>query len=312
MDFSAAIRKARTSSGLSQTDLAERAGVSPHAVWEIENRGNGTVDILARLCAALDLRFAGLPRGKTFSEQVKTLRLRRGWSQERLAEHAGVSAPAIMRLERGNPRVATLSAALAVLAPKARVRRSDLAAWRGGSRDCCFTPASVLERITRVIGPIDLDPTGHPESPVIASKTYTEEDDGLTHAWAAKTVYCNPPYSRASAFLRKAYDSWRREECRVLLMLLPVQTHTVAFHDCVVGNADVFLLKGRNAFEGPEGQKKDTAPFPNMFVLFGADEEMIRRMLRSFDCVHLPRTAAIGRVTEEPEIGPTIAMMAAE
>jgi hypothetical protein len=96
-------------------------------------------------------------------------------------------------------------------------------------------------------------------------------------------------------------------------MLLPVQTHTVAFHECVVGNADVFLLKGRIAFEGPEGQKKDTAPFPNMFVLFGADEDMIRRMLRSFDCLHISRHAAVGQAREEPDEEPaTRRVIAAE
>jgi phage N-6-adenine-methyltransferase len=299
MDIAAIVREARTSSGLSQSDLARRAGVSIHAVWELENRGNGTVDVLSSVVAALDLRFAGLPRGKTFAEQVRTLRGRRGWSQERLAERAGVSPPAIMRLERGNARIATLSAVLAVLAPKARVRRSDFAAWRGGNRDCRFTPRDVIDQIVSVIGLISLDPAGHPDSPVVASKVLTEEDDGLSHPWIADTVYCNPPYSRASAFLRKAFDSWKREECRVLLMLLPAQTHTVAFHECAVGSADVFLLKGRIAFEGPDGQKKDRAPFPNMFVLYGADEEMVKRMLSSFDCVHLPRAAAAGRREHE-------------
>jgi hypothetical protein len=37
------------------------------------------------------------------------------------------------------------------------------------------------------------------------------------------------------------------------------------------------------------------APFANMIVLYGADDAMICRMLDNFDCVHLPRTAAVGK-----------------
>jgi hypothetical protein len=32
-----------------------------------------------------------------------------------------------------------------------------------------------------------------------------------------------------------------------------------------------------------------------MLVLYGADQPMVGRVLRNFDCVHLPRTAAVGR-----------------
>src|SRR3954467_1709217 len=99
MDIAAAIREARTSSGLSQSELAHRASVSPHAVWELEARGNGTVALLTKLCPALDLRFAGLPRGASFGDQVRAARLKRGWGQERLADEAQVSPSSIMRLE---------------------------------------------------------------------------------------------------------------------------------------------------------------------------------------------------------------------
>src|ERR671913_1494149 len=104
------------------------------SIYELEARGNGTVALLTKLCTALDLRLTDLPRRPNFAQQVRVLRLRRGWSQEKLALKAKVSAPAIMRLERGNARVATLSAALDVLAPEARIRKPELAQWRAGTR----------------------------------------------------------------------------------------------------------------------------------------------------------------------------------
>ncbi len=225
MDFATIIRDARTSSGLTLAALAGRAGVSPNAVWELESRGSGTVAVLSKLIRALDLRFAGLPKGNTLSEQVRTLRERRGWSQQRLAHASGVSTPAIVRLENGNTRIHTLSTALAILAPNVRVRKPDISNWGRGSRDERFTPTDLLARIKAVIGPIGLDPCGHPDSAVVAETVYYAEDDGLAQEWRAPTVYVNPPYSATAAFVAKAHASWRSGNCQTILMLLPVQTH---------------------------------------------------------------------------------------
>jgi hypothetical protein len=91
VDFSTIIREACTSLGLSQSDPAS-PGIA--SVWRLENNGNGTVEVLTRLSVVLDLRFTGMPRGRSFGDPIKALRTRRGWSQERLAERAGVSRAA--------------------------------------------------------------------------------------------------------------------------------------------------------------------------------------------------------------------------
>jgi transcriptional regulator with XRE-family HTH domain len=280
MNFPAAIRDARTSSGLSQTELAARANVSLHAVWDAE-RGNGTVAVLAAIISALELRFAGLPKAGTFGERVKALRLRRGWTQEKLAGRAGVSVMALSRLERSNARIATLSAVLAVLAPQARVRKPNMTSSGDGSSDEWFTPEAFMLKVSRVIGEVDLDPCAHPDSPVAAGRFYFKDDNGLALPWAANTVYVNPPYSRCAEFLCRARKAWDTGESRVILMLLPVRVHQHVFYQEVVGNADVFFLRGKITFHRP-GPPLHPAPFGSMLVIFGATPSMIERVLETF------------------------------
>ena len=58
------LRERRQDMGLTQADLATRAGVSPRFLVQLEGgRGNISVSRLADVCAALDLSFEGLFRG---------------------------------------------------------------------------------------------------------------------------------------------------------------------------------------------------------------------------------------------------------
>ena len=290
MNIAHAVREARASSGLSQTVLAQKAGVSLDAISALEVHGGGTVRVLSAVARAIDLRFTGLPRGRSFGDQIRALRQQRGWSKEVLAKRADISAPAVVRLERGNARIATLQAALGVLAPNARPRKSEIAKWGKGERDVRFTPPEIWDRIVHVLGHIDLDPCGDPASPVRASTIFTESDDGLSQRWFGR-VYVNPPYSMAMKFTQKAFESLEAGHCSVVMLLLPNSVlHTQAFFEFGFGKADVFILRGRIKFL----RANYKAPFGNSAVLFGADYRMIERMLEVFPCVHLHKAASLG------------------
>ena len=68
--FGSMIRDARKAQGLTLPQLAARASVNPHAVWEIETQGGGRMETVAALMTALDLRLAGLPRGPCIGKRL--------------------------------------------------------------------------------------------------------------------------------------------------------------------------------------------------------------------------------------------------
>lgn len=94
---------------------------------------------------------------------------------------------------------------------------------------------------------------------------FTREEDGLAQSWAGETVFCNPPYGRElSKWIKKAAD----ESCRAtVVMLIPARTDTSAFHDYILGKAEIRFIRGRLKFGGA----KFNAPFPSMVVVFRKD-----------------------------------------
>jgi transcriptional regulator with XRE-family HTH domain len=58
----AALQELRINQGLSQRQLAERAGLSPGAVWRLENQGSGRPDTLKKVADVLGVRAVDLLR----------------------------------------------------------------------------------------------------------------------------------------------------------------------------------------------------------------------------------------------------------
>jgi hypothetical protein len=61
------------------------------------------------------------------------------------------------------------------------------------------------------------------------------------------------------------------------------------------GHADVFLLRGKIDFVAPNGERAGKMPFPNMIVIFGADEGVVGRMMKAFECAHIPQSKPLLR-----------------
>lgn len=90
--------------------------------------------------------------------------------------------------------------------------------------------------------------------------------DGLTVEWGTST-FCNPPYSKVSLWIKKAYDEWKKG--KQVVMLINCITDTKAFHEYIYGNAELRFIKGRISFIDYYNQdKKQPSPKPSMLVIF--------------------------------------------
>lgn len=94
---------------------------------------------------------------------------------------------------------------------------------------------------------------------------FTKDQDGLTKNWGGCSVFCNPPYSRISQWVRKCYQESLKPGT-VVVMLIPARTDTRYFHDYINHRSEVRFIKGRLRFSNSE----HNAPFPSMVVIFRA------------------------------------------
>jgi phage N-6-adenine-methyltransferase len=100
----------------------------------------------------------------------------------------------------------------------------------------------------------------------------TPDKDGLLIHWGERN-FVNPPYSRKlkDAFVKKAIEESNKG--KLCVMLLPVSTSTVLFHDYIQPNADeIRFVRGRIKFIGINtfGKKVKNKPamHDSMIVIF--------------------------------------------
>ena len=102
--------------------------------------------------------------------------------------------------------------------------------------------------------------------------------NGLEVDWKEKN-FINPPYSRSlkEAFILKAIE--QSNKGKLCVVLIPSNTETKLFHELIIPNAEVFLIKGRikfrvvNTFN--EFVTDKTGQTGSMFAVFGNNKRGI-------------------------------------
>lgn len=129
------------------------------------------------------------------------------------------------------------------------------------------TPHDFFERLNSEFD-FTLDPCATEENHK-CERYYTKEQDGLSKSWGGERVFCNPPYSQISQWVKKAYYEGTKDNT-VVVLLIPSRTDTKYFHNFILNRSEIRFAKGRLKF----GDSKNSAPFPSMVVIFrGADRK---------------------------------------
>lgn len=139
---------------------------------------------------------------------------------------------------------------------------SDLSVMYSSKSDEWSTPKDFFDDINKEFN-FNLDPCCTKDNHK-CDTYYTIYDNGLEKKWGGGyRVFCNPPYSKISEWVAKAFYETRNDNTLVVL-LIPSRTDTKYFHDYIYNRAEIRFVKGRLKF----GEEKNSAPFPSMLVIF--------------------------------------------
>lgn len=278
-----ALRNHRKERGLTQGELALRAGLAERTIRLLE-QGGGGLDSFVRatdaLGVALSCRNAS---AETIGGLVATLRARRGLSKRELASVSGLSQPTIKVLEReGGGRLSTLERVLTVLGagaylvPQGSRRAFYTHSGNASVGQTWETPQGLLLALYAVFGRFDLDPCSPRKTtpPVRARMHFTAEDDGLGLSWYGR-VFVNPPYGRfLASWVAKSRHEFEAGHAGTVVALIPARTDTGYWHEHIAGRASVWFLRGRLRFSDGE----QSAPFPSALVVYGASPEELENL----------------------------------
>lgn len=118
------------------------------------------------------------------------------------------------------------------------------------------TPQELFEQLDRVFN-FTLDAACTSENCKCPKGFYHDKgQDALDMNWGGERVFCNPPFSRKSEFIKKAYMEVLLHNCPVVVMVLPLNCmDSVAFQDLVYKYFDFEILRGRISFIDPTTKK---------------------------------------------------------
>lgn len=151
-----------------------------------------------------------------------------------------------------------------------RVVRTKRKAYDSSGECEWYAPESVYQPILNRLSmtEFDLDPCSpRLDGPIPVKTCYTAVKNGLLRPWQG-VVWCNPPYGgRAmAAWCDKAIQG-ARNGARVII-LAHVRTDTKWFHGLMEAGGRPEFIKGRVAFERPDGTS-ESAPFPSVLIWLG-------------------------------------------
>jgi phage N-6-adenine-methyltransferase len=149
-----------------------------------------------------------------------------------------------------------------------------------------YTPETVIKRVLKVFGKIDLDPCADPSHHIPATIHYTEADDGLTKNWKGR-VFVNPPYGEGMArWMHKANEEVKSGTAKEIILLLPARTNAGWFQTFgSVSSSFCFPKGGLRFVKGETMREGDAAMFPSVIVYMGQNRKRFKAAFKDLGMV---------------------------
>lgn len=145
---------------------------------------------------------------------------------------------------------------------------------QGTGQNEWYTPKKYIKAVRKALGSIELDPASSDKAQEIirAKRYFTAEDDGLEHAWKAKTVFLNPPYSQPQVwnFIDKLVVELTAGNIGSAILLTHNYTDTAWFHRAEETASAICFTRGRIKFVDAEGN--ECAPTQGQAFFYFGDE----------------------------------------
>lgn len=92
---------------------------------------------------------------------------------------------------------------------------------------------------------------------------------GLKDSWRQERVFCNPPFSKKSEWIKKAHDEVLFNDCPVCVMLLPTNSMSASFWEMYIyGKFHFEVISGRVCFIDPETGKEKKGPDSGTTIVY--------------------------------------------
>jgi len=148
-----------------------------------------------------------------------------------------------------------------------------------------YTPQPYIDAARQVLGTIDLDPATslQAQARIQATRFYTADDDGLSHAWAGHTVFLNPPYTQPlmEQFVDKLLAELQAGHTAEAILLTHNYTDTVWFHKAEAIAQHICFTKGRIRFVRADGFQASPTQ-GQAFFYFGPHHERFAAVFSAF------------------------------
>lgn len=147
-----------------------------------------------------------------------------------------------------------------------------------------YTPAEYIEAARKVMGSIDCDPASNDfaQQTVKADTYFTQDNSGLENVWRGN-VWLNPPYSKVIMhFAEHLFDYLEQCEVQQAIVLVNNGTDTKWFHRFLESASAICFVRGRIAFEKPQGTGNQSPNKGQLFLYYGARKKTFTKVFSEY------------------------------